>query len=102
MLDASLSRIDSADLLAALDPLGRLLASSRLLDMVLKNQDDVRRCVDAFFVAIMTFFRASARIFRRRFTCTSETGDAYLMAAGCSLSRTVPSGGCRLRDGFPA
>ena len=38
-----------------LDQVGRLLASSRLLDMTLSNQDDIERLTEAFFRAEYDF-----------------------------------------------
>lgn len=96
MLDASLSRIDSADLLAALDPLGRLLASSRLLDMVLKNQDDVRRCVDAFFVGDYDFLSgerpdlpAAFYVHLGNWRCISDGGRMLLEQDGSQWGLSV-------------
>jgi pyruvate,water dikinase len=41
LLEATLNRHDRADMLERLDQLGRLLASSRLLDMAITDQEDV-------------------------------------------------------------
>lgn len=49
LVDAAFSRYDRASVEDRLDRLGRLLASSRLLDMTLSGQDDVERYVAAFF-----------------------------------------------------
>ncbi len=48
LLEASLTGLDCPALGGVLDQLGRLLASSRLLDMALSNQDDVERLTASF------------------------------------------------------
>jgi pyruvate, water dikinase len=49
MLEATITDYDRASLEDILDQLGRLLASSRLLDMALSKQEDVERMTDGFF-----------------------------------------------------
>jgi pyruvate, water dikinase len=49
LLEAVLSRYDMLSMENKLDQLGRLLASSRLLDMAISSQDDVQILTDAFF-----------------------------------------------------
>ncbi len=49
LLEASLMGYDQASLEDKLDQTGRLLASSRLLDMTLSNQGDIETLSDAFF-----------------------------------------------------
>jgi pyruvate, water dikinase len=49
LLEAVLSRYDMPSMENKLDQLGRLLASSRLLDMAISSQDDVQILTDAFF-----------------------------------------------------
>lgn len=49
LIDASLCRYDRPSLEERLDQLGRLLASSRLLDMTITGQDDVEQYIRAFF-----------------------------------------------------
>jgi len=49
LLDAVLARYDRAGTEEKLDKMARLLASSRLLDMVVANQQDVDRLTEAFF-----------------------------------------------------
>jgi pyruvate, water dikinase len=49
LLEASLTGYDRSALEEKLDQLGRLLASSRLLDMAIANEGDVRRLTDLFF-----------------------------------------------------
>lgn len=48
LLEAGLSRLPAGELLDKLDHLGRLLACSRLLDMVIANQEDVDRLAEEF------------------------------------------------------
>lgn len=49
LLEASFLRYDCQSMEDKLDHLGRLLASSRLLDMAISNQDDVKLMTDTFF-----------------------------------------------------
>jgi pyruvate,water dikinase len=49
LLEASISRYDRESLEEKLDLLGRLLASSRLLDMNITDQEQIERAVAAFF-----------------------------------------------------
>ena len=49
LLEATLVGLDCPSIDGVLDRLGRLLASSRLLDMALSNQDDVVRLTESFF-----------------------------------------------------
>ncbi|KAF0182787.1 MAG: pyruvate water dikinase [Nitrospirae bacterium] len=57
LLEASFNRHDRATTLEALDQLGRLLATSRLLDMALSNQNDVETLTEAFFSGDYDFLR---------------------------------------------
>ncbi len=49
LITASMTGFDQASMEGKLDQMGRLLASARLLDMALSNQEDVTRLADAFF-----------------------------------------------------
>lgn len=49
LLEAGISRYDRESMEQMLDQMGRLLASSRLLDMVISNQDDIQALTNAFF-----------------------------------------------------
>ncbi len=49
LLEAFISRFDTGSMKQKLDLLGRLLASSRLMDVALSDQNDVQRYTDAFF-----------------------------------------------------
>lgn len=49
LLEASFTGYDRASMETALDQLGRLLATSRLLDMALTNEGDIERLTELFF-----------------------------------------------------
>ncbi|MBF0549712.1 MAG: pyruvate, phosphate dikinase [Deltaproteobacteria bacterium] len=49
LLEASLTGLDLASMENALDQLGRLMASSRLLDVAVHHQDNVEKMTEAFF-----------------------------------------------------
>jgi len=49
MLEARLSGLESSVLAGTLDMLGRLLGATKLMDMVLQDEEMVTRCVDDFF-----------------------------------------------------
>jgi pyruvate,water dikinase len=49
LLEASITGLDLRSMDTTLDQMGRLLASSRLLDMAIANDNDVSRMVEAFF-----------------------------------------------------
>lgn len=49
LLEATFARYDGSDTAERLDLLGRLLASSKLLDMTLSNQEDIAFYCDEFF-----------------------------------------------------
>lgn len=55
LIEASIIGYDRQSLAEKLDQVGRLLASSRLLDMTLSNQDDIERLTEAFFRAEYDF-----------------------------------------------
>ncbi|MEK6743528.1 MAG: PEP/pyruvate-binding domain-containing protein [Nitrospirota bacterium] len=55
LIEGSITDYDRPALEAKLDQMGRLLASSRLLDMALSNQADVERMTEAFFKADYDF-----------------------------------------------
>ncbi len=59
LLDARLHEIDPKQLCKALDMLGRLLGATKLMDMVLKEEDDVARSVELFFKGQYTFTLAA-------------------------------------------
>ncbi len=49
LLEASLTRLDKPSMETALDQLGRLLGSTRLLDVALKHEDQVDSLTESFF-----------------------------------------------------
>ena len=49
LIEASIGRTDKNNMEIALDQLGRLLGSSRLMDMGIANQDEIPRLVESFF-----------------------------------------------------
>ena len=49
LLEASLKGLDKQSLVETIDQLGRLLASSRLLDLAIPSQAEVNRMTDSFF-----------------------------------------------------
>lgn len=57
LLEASFNRNDQKTTLQALDQLGRLLATSRLLDMAISNQAAIERLVESFFAGDYDFLR---------------------------------------------
>ena len=80
MLDASLKGIDREPLLAVLDQTGRLLASSRLLDLAIANPAQVDGMVEMFFRGDYDFLGRSERtripgFYVLQGDWTIETGD---------------------------
>lgn len=55
LLDARVSHLGCGELCEKLDHLGRLLGATKLMDMVLKDEQDVERLVAAFFDGRYTF-----------------------------------------------
>ncbi len=55
LLDAKMVEVEEKELVAVLDMLGRLLGATKLMDMVLREEEDVQRCVDQFFDGQYTF-----------------------------------------------
>ena len=55
LLDARITELESEELCATLDMLGRLLGATKLMDMVLKDEEDVDRCVQLFFLGRYSF-----------------------------------------------
>jgi pyruvate,water dikinase len=60
LLDARLTEMDEDELCAVLDLLGRLLGAVKLLDLVLRQEEDVERYVELFFGGQYTFTKPSA------------------------------------------
>ncbi|MFP7755431.1 PEP/pyruvate-binding domain-containing protein [Thermodesulfobacteriota bacterium B35] len=61
LLDARVADIDCADLCHMLDMLGRLLGTTKLMDMVLREGVDVRACVEEFFAGRYSFSSLDGR-----------------------------------------
>ncbi len=55
LLDARITELECDELCATLDMLGRLLGATKLMDMVLKDEEDVDRCVQLFFLGRYSF-----------------------------------------------
>jgi len=55
LLDARISDMECTELGTTLDMLGRLLGATKLMDMVLKDEEDVDRCVQLFFLGRYSF-----------------------------------------------
>ena len=62
LLEASLNRHSRADMLARLDQIGRLLASSRLLDMAIADQEDVDTLTSEFMAGNYDLLNRKDRI----------------------------------------
>ncbi len=55
LLDAKMVEVEEKELVTVLDMVGRLLGATKLMDMVLREEEDVQRCVDQFFGGQYTF-----------------------------------------------
>ncbi len=60
LLDAKMVEVEEKELLSVLDLLGRLLGATKLMDMVLREEEDVQRCADQFFDGQYTFTKPMA------------------------------------------
>jgi pyruvate,water dikinase len=60
LLDARLTEIGEEELFHVLDLLGRLLGATKLLDLVLRQEEDVEKYVEQFFMGKYTFTQPSA------------------------------------------
>jgi pyruvate,water dikinase len=99
LIEGSLTGYDRPSLEEKLDQMGRLLASSRLLDMALSNQADVERCTDAFFRADYDFLalrrdQGLANFYTHggSWKGTREGGRAVCMQDGSRAGFTISSG----------
>jgi pyruvate,water dikinase len=99
LLDASVIGLAASDLKITLDQVGRLLASSRLLDMAISSEADVDRMVAAFFQGDYDFFRLSQEnrlpefytptgMWRR----VTQDGRSLILEDGSGYGRGVSSG----------
>ncbi len=55
LLDARVAALECSELCRILDMLGRLLGTTKLMDMVLREGVDIRACVEEFFAGRYTF-----------------------------------------------
>ncbi len=58
LLDAKMTEVEESELLTTLDMVGRLLGATKLMDMVLREEEDVQRCADLFFAGRYTFTKS--------------------------------------------
>ena len=99
LLEASLLRYDSQSMEDKLDHLGRLLASSRLLDMAISNQDDVRLMTDTFFNGDYDFLSKKEEGQLKNFYThggswknVAEDGHVYFVQDGSKSGYSISSG----------
>lgn len=90
LLEASFNRHNQQTTLDALDQLGRLLATSRLLDMALSNQNSIETLTEAFFSGDYDFLHPRD---------PEQPGDFYLQL-GHWQCRTVDEKKHLLQDGL--
>lgn len=62
LLEASLTGLDRASMETSLDQVGRLLASSRLLDMGIANEAEMKRMIEGFFSGDYDFLNQAQEI----------------------------------------
>lgn len=72
LLEASLTRLDKPAMETALDQLGRLLGSTRLLDVALKNEAQVDSLTESFFQGKYNFLEPEQK----------DAPDAYYLITG--------------------
>lgn len=99
LLDASLSGLDRAAFEVLLDQAGRLLGSSRLLDLAISGERDVDRMVAAFFQGDYDFFRLAREKSLPDFytpigdwQATEEDDRRLILQDGSSYARGLSSG----------
>ena len=61
LIEASLTRLDRPAMKETLDQLGRLLGSTRLLDMAIRNADQVETLTESFFQGSYNFLEAERK-----------------------------------------
>ena len=61
LLDARVAAVECGELCHMLDMLGRLLGTTKLMDMVLREGVDIRACVEEFFAGRYTFSSLDVR-----------------------------------------
>lgn len=98
LIDAFISRYDKASIMEKLDRMGRLLASCRLLDMTISNQEDIELYTNEFFNGNYDFilkkrddelkgFYTHGGYWRRAI----ENGHVYCIQDGSKWGRGIPS-----------
>ena len=99
LLEATLNRHGRADMLERLDQIGRLLASSRLLDMAIKNQEDVDALAADFMAENYDLLGRKDRTPLQGFYThlghwrqIEEDGAEYLQSDGSHWLGTLPTG----------
>jgi pyruvate,water dikinase len=99
LLEAFLIAYDRPSMEEKLDQMGRLLASSRLLDMTLSNQQDIELFTDSFFRGEYDFLSPKRDDQPRDFYVhngywkrTIEDGNIYCVQDGSKSGYTVSSG----------
>lgn len=89
LLEASLRRLPRADMLEALDQTGRLLGSTRQLDMVLNSPDQVLLLADDFFAGRYGFQES----------VNPDTPKDFYVITGDWRTVTTDEGGMIVQDG---
>jgi pyruvate,water dikinase len=102
LIDAFLTGYDQQHMEEKLDQMGRLLASTRLLDMALTNQSDIERLSEAFFKGEYNFLSAKREQGLRNFYVhggdwrkTDENGRTVCLQDGSKAGFTISSGVAR-------
>jgi pyruvate,water dikinase len=99
LIDAFITGYDQSHMEDKLDQMGRLLASTRLLDMALTNQSDITRLSEAFFREEYNFLSAKREQDLRNFYVhggdwqkIDENGRAVCKQDGSKAGFTISSG----------
>ena len=100
-ISASLKGLDQPAQEEALDQLGRLLASSRLLDVGIRSQEDIDRLTEAFFRSEYDYMNMGKAYALPGFYVPE--GDWVWQTVDLrGWSRTAPSGQAVFRWGWPS
>jgi len=91
LLEASVSGLDKSAMDQNLDQVGRLLASSRLLDMAISSEADIQPMVSAFFQGDYDFLTSPKAGACQIFIPPRATGGAKKRPAKVSCGRTAPT-----------
>jgi pyruvate,water dikinase len=99
LLEASLTGLDRGSMENALDQVGRLLASSRLLDMAIGNEAEMTRMIEAFFAGDYDFLNRAQEIRIPGFYThtgdwqrVEENGRTLLLQDGSEYGSSLSSG----------